>query len=64
MELWQEAEIKIRRENALGSARSSGLAGRASMRTTKARDRVARVVEALSDALAALARSLRNGETA
>jgi hypothetical protein len=64
MQLWQEAEIKIRRENALGSARSSGLAKRAGVRTTKARDRVASVVEALSDALAALARSLRNGETA
>jgi hypothetical protein len=64
MELWQEAEIRIRRDDALGNARSTRLARRAHERSTKVRDRIAGAAQAMSDVLAALARSLRNGETA
>jgi hypothetical protein len=65
MELWQDAEIRIRRDDALGNAHRSRLLRRAaSGRGAKVRARLAHAVEVMSDALAALARSLRNGETA
>lgn len=59
-----EAEIRLRRDDALGSARSSRLMRlAASGRSTGVRVRMARAAEAMSDKLATLARSLRNGET-
>lgn len=65
MELWLEAEIRIRRADALKGARRGRLARlAASERSTRARNRIADGVQTMSDALAALARSLRNGETA
>jgi hypothetical protein len=65
MELWLEAEIRIRRDDALENARRSRLVRlAASGRSTRARMRIADGAQAMSDALAALARSLRNGETA
>jgi hypothetical protein len=63
MELWLEAEIRIRRNDALENARRSRLARlAASGRSTKVR--IADGAQVVSDAFAALARSLRNGETA
>jgi hypothetical protein len=65
MELWLEAEIRIRRDDALENARRSRLARlAASGRSTRVRIRIADGAQAMSDALAALARSLRSGETA
>ncbi len=65
MELWLEAEIRIRRADALENARRSQLARlTVSGRGTRARIRIADAVQAISEALAALASSLRNGETA
>ncbi len=65
MELWLEAEIRIRRAHALENAYRSRLARLATKgRSTGTRVRIAAGAQALSDALAALARSLRNGETA
>lgn len=65
MQLWQEAEARIRRNDVLEDAHSGRLARLASTgQTTKVRVQVARAAQAMSDALAALARSLRNGETA
>lgn len=65
MELWLAAEIRIRRDEALENARRSRLVRlAASGRTPRIRVRIADGAQVLSDALAALARSLRNGETA
>ncbi len=65
MELWQEAELRIRRDDALGDAHRSRLTRRAATgRSSKVRAHIAHAAEAMSDLLAALARSLRNGETA
>lgn len=65
MELWLEAEIRIRRAEALENARRSRLARlTARERSTATRIRVADAAQAMSNALAALARNLRNGETA
>jgi hypothetical protein len=65
MELWLAAEIRIRRDEALENARRSRLLRlAASGRSTRVRIRIADGAQAISDALAALARSLRNGETA
>ncbi len=65
MELWLDAEIRIRRDDALENARRSRLARlAASGRSPRIRIRIAAGAQAMSDALAALARSLRNGETA
>lgn len=65
MELWLEAEIRIRRDDALENARRSRLARlAASGRSTRVRRRIADGAQAMSDALAALARSLRSGESA
>jgi hypothetical protein len=65
MELWLEAEIRIRRDNALENARwrrSARLAR--SGRSPGARIRLADGAQAVSEALAVLARNLRNGEAA
>ena len=65
MELWLDAEIRIRRDDALEHARRQGLARlRETGRSTWVRIRIADGAQAASDALAALARSLRHGETA
>jgi hypothetical protein len=65
MELWLAAEIRIRRDEALENARRSRLVRLAqSGRSPRIRVRIADGAQVLSDALAALARSLRNGETA
>jgi hypothetical protein len=65
MELWLDAEIRIRRADAMENIRRDRLARlAASGRSTGARNRIADGAQALSDALAALARNLRNGETA
>jgi hypothetical protein len=65
MELWLEAEIRIRRDDALENARRRRLVRlAASERSTRVRIRIADGAQAMSDALAALARSLRNGEAA
>ncbi len=60
MDSWLEAEIRIRREDALENARRSRLASlAASGRSTRVRTRIAAGAQAMSDALAAFARSLR-----
>jgi hypothetical protein len=65
MELWQDAEIRIRRDHALENRRRSRLSRLASSgRSPRARIRIADGAQAISDALAAFARSLRDGETA
>jgi hypothetical protein len=65
MEPWLEAETRIRRDEALENARSSRSARlAASGRSIGVRVRIANGAQVVSDALAALARSLRNGETA
>jgi hypothetical protein len=64
MDFWLQTEIRKRRDDALENARRSRLTRRAaSGRSTRIRIRVAEGAQAISDALAALARSLRNGET-
>lgn len=65
MELWQDAEIRIRRDDALENARRGRLARLAAGgRSPRVRTRIADSAQAMSDALAALARSMRDGETA
>ncbi|MGB6519066.1 MAG: hypothetical protein WBE79_11260 [Candidatus Cybelea sp.] len=65
MELWLAAEIRIRRDEALENARRSRLLRLGAVgRSTRVRIRIADGAQAISNALAALARSLRNGETA
>lgn len=65
MELWQDAEIRIRRDDALENRRRNRLARLvANGRNPRARMRIANSAQAMSDALAAFARSLRDGETA
>jgi len=62
---WLNAEIRKRREDALENARRGRLASLAARgRSTRVRTRIAAGAQAASDALAALARSLRDGETA
>ncbi len=64
MEPWLQAEIRKRRDDAVEGARRSRLVGSgASERKGGIRVRIADGAQALSEALAALARSLRNGET-
>jgi hypothetical protein len=65
MELWLDAEIRVRRDDALENARRrrvSRLA--ASGRSPRVRSRIAHGAQAISEVFAALARSLRNGEAA
>ena len=65
MELCLMAEIRVRRDDALENARRSRLVRlAASGRGSSVRIRIADGAQAMSDALAALARGLRNGETA
>jgi hypothetical protein len=65
MDLWLNSEIRTRRDDASENARRSRLARLAAGgRSTSVRARIAAAAEAISDALAALARRLRNGETA
>ena len=65
MDSWLHAEIRKRREDALENARSRRLSSlSAKGRSTRVRTRIAAGAQAMSDALAALARSLRDGETA
>jgi hypothetical protein len=64
VEPWLQAEIRRRRDDAVECGRRSRFAGRAtSQRKGGVRVRIADGAQALSEALAALARSLRNGET-
>jgi len=65
MDFWLHSEIRTRRDDASENARRSRLARLASGgRSTSVRARIAGAAEALSDALAAVARSLRNNEAA
>jgi hypothetical protein len=65
VELWLDAEIRIRRDDALEHARRGRLIRlAASGRSTRVRTRIADGAQAVSDVMAALARSLRNGEAA
>lgn len=65
MDLWLSSEVRVRRDDALENARCSKLARLAAERgNSGARMRIAETAQAMSNALAALARSLRNGETA
>ena len=65
MELWYESEIRMRRENVLENARRRRLMRLAeSGRSTGVRTHIANGAQAMSDALAAVARTLRAGETA
>jgi hypothetical protein len=64
MDFWLQSEIRKRRDDALENARRSRLTRFAATgRSTWIRIRIAEGAQAISDALAALARSLRNGET-
>jgi hypothetical protein len=65
MDLWFETEIRMRRDDALDDANRSRMIRLAeSGRSTGVRARIADGAQAVSDALAALARSLRASETA
>ena len=65
MELWLDAEIRIRRDDALERARRGRLIRLATRgRSTGVRFRIADGAQAVSDVMAAFARSLRNGEAA
>lgn len=64
MDHWLRSEIRIRREDAFEDARRRRLTRlAASGRSRSIRIRIAGAVEAMSDALAALASGLRDGET-
>jgi hypothetical protein len=64
VEPWLQAEIRRRRDDAVEGARRSRLVSRAASASKGGiRVRIADGAQALSEALAALARSLRNGET-
>lgn len=65
MDFWLQTEIRNRRHDALENTRRGRLSRLANGgRSTRFRIRIAEGAQAMSDALAALARSLRNGETA
>jgi hypothetical protein len=66
MELWLETEVQMRRDAMLRTAREARLI--ASLRSRRSssggvRGRIADAAQVLSEALATLARTLRNGET-
>lgn len=64
MDNWLRSEIRIRRDDAFENARCRRLSRlAASGRSRSIRIRIAGAVEAMSDALAALASGLRDGET-
>jgi hypothetical protein len=63
MDFWLDAETRRRREDALENARRARQASLAARgRSTRVRTRIANGAQAMSDTLAALARSLRDGE--
>jgi hypothetical protein len=65
MELWHQAEVRIRREDAMETVNRSRLLRLAEGgRSTGVRGRIANGAQAMSDALASLARTLRDGEPA
>ena len=65
MDYWFDTEIRMRRDDVLKSADRSRLIRLAeSGRSSTVRGRIANGAQAASDALAALARTLRSGETA
>jgi hypothetical protein len=65
MDFWQQTEVRIRREDALETARRSRLLRLAeSGRSPSVRGRIANGAQAMSDALASLARTLRDREPA
>jgi hypothetical protein len=65
MDFWLQNETRIRRDDASENVRRRRLARLAgSGRSTRLRVRIADGAQAMSNALAALARSLRGGETA
>lgn len=65
MDFWLQNETRTRRDDALESVRRRRLVRLAgSGRSTRLRVRIANSAQAMSDVLAALARSLRSGETA
>ena len=65
MDYWFHTEIRMRRNDVLKSADRSRLIRLAeSGRSSTVRGRIANGAQAASDALAALARTLRTGETA
>lgn len=65
MELWLDVEVRIRRDDVFENARRCRLARLAvSGRSTKMRIRIADGAQAISDALALIARNLRDGEAA
>jgi hypothetical protein len=60
MDLWFETEIRMRRDDAFKSAQRSRLLRLAeSGRSTSVRARIANSAQAMSDALATVARTLR-----
>ena len=64
MDFWLQTETRARREDALENSRRSRLARLAANgRSPRLRNRIADNAQAVSDVLAALARSLRNSET-
>jgi hypothetical protein len=64
MDYWIVRETRIRRDDAFENARCRRLSRlAASGRSRRVRIRIADGAQAISDALAALARGLRNGET-
>ena len=63
MEFWHETEIRMRRNDAVEAAnRSRQLRLAESGRSTSVRGRIANGAQAMSDALALLARTLRAGD--
>lgn len=65
MEFWHETEVRMRRDDAVETAHRSRLMRLAeSGRSTSVRGRIADGAQAMSDALASLARNLRAGNSA
>jgi hypothetical protein len=65
MDYWFETESRMRRDDAVETANRNRLIRLAeSGRSTSVRTRIADGAQAMSDALAVLARSLRAGKTA
>lgn len=65
MEFWHETEVRMRRDDAVKNAHRSRLMRLAeSGRSTSVRGRIADGAQAMSNALASFARSLREGDPA
>jgi hypothetical protein len=60
MDFWHETEIRMRRDAVVQNAKRSRSIGRTSESGTSVRGRIAGGAQAMSDALAALARNLRD----